>query len=395
MEHFNLILAICRIAAQTPSKPLLTQVKRLMSKLEAEGALKEAKALAQVIDSVDIEDKLTPSRLTLSKLNIGWGEPLTRAVKPPVDKESGNPLAEIILSDINASKPVFDKKFDIALDTLINEWTHVNELKESNIFLPMSCLIYGEPGTGKTKTALYMAQKIGLPVIVARLDGLISSFLGTTARNISNLFDFANRYNAVLLLDEFDAIAKIRDDPHELGEIKRVVNTLLQCIDSRLGKGFTVAITNHEKLLDSAVWRRFDSRIFVPKPDSTSRKKIIERYLGSELKGEEVEFLCWLSSNYSGAEIESLCNNLIRQSIISKNNDNLIEKVTNYIQLNSELIEINKRTLILGSQEELAFNLFKESSTQFNQDMLASLFNRDKSTISRWLRKHKEVSNEK
>ncbi|MEN9659193.1 MAG: hypothetical protein RL571_2658 [Pseudomonadota bacterium] len=395
MEHFNLILAICRIAAQTPSKPLLTQVKRLMSKLEAEGALKEAKALAQVIDSVDIEDKLTPSRLTLSKLNIGWGEPLTRAVKPPVDKESGNPLAEIILSDINANKPVFDTKFDIALDTLINEWTHVNELKENNIFLPMSCLIYGEPGTGKTKTALYMAQKIGLPVIVARLDGLISSFLGTTARNISNLFDFANRYNAVLLLDEFDAIAKIRDDPHELGEIKRVVNTLLQCIDSRLGKGFTIAITNHDKLLDSAVWRRFDSRIFVPKPDSVSRKKIIERYLGSELKGEEVEFLCWLSSNYSGAEIESLCNNLIRQSIISKNNDNLIEKVTNYIQLNSELIEINKRNLILGSQEELAFNLFKESRTQFNQDMLASLFNRDKSTISRWLRKHKEVSNEK
>lgn len=366
-----------------------------MSKLEAEGALKEAKALAQVIESVDIEDKLTPSRLTLSKLNIGWGEPLTRVVKPPVDKESGNPLAEIILSDINANKPVFDTKFDIALDSLINEWTHVNELKEKNIFLPMSCLIYGEPGTGKTKTALYMAQKIGLPVIVARLDGLISSFLGTTARNISNLFDFANRYNAVLLLDEFDAIAKIRDDPHELGEIKRVVNTLLQCIDSRLRKGFTIAITNHDKLLDSAVWRRFDSRIFVPKPDSASRKKIIERYLGSELKEEEVEFLCWLSSNYSGSEIESLCNNLIRQSIISKNNENLIEKVINYIQLNSELIEINKRNLILGSQEELAFNLFKESSTRFNQDMLASLFNRDKSTISRWLKKHKGVSNEK
>ncbi len=395
MEHFNIILAICRIAAQVPSKPLHAQVKRLISKLEAEGASKEASALAQVIDNVDMETKLIPSRLILSKLNVGWGEPLTHAVKPPVDKESSNPLAEIILSHNNATKPVFDSKFEIALEALINEWAHVNEFKENNIFLPMSCLIYGEPGTGKTKTALYMAQKIGLPVIVARLDGLISSFLGTTARNISNLFDFANRYNAVLLLDEFDAIAKIRDDPHELGEIKRVVNTLLQCIDGRLGKGFTIAITNHEQLLDSAVWRRFDARIYVPKPDGPARKKIIERYLRDELKAEEMEFLCWLSSNYSGAEIESLCNNLIRQSIISKNNDSIIVKVTNYIQLNSELVEINKRNLILGSHEELAYKLFKESRTQFSNDMLANLFKKDKSTISRWLKKYEQVSNEK
>lgn len=76
-----------------------------------------------------------------------------------------------------------------------------------------------------------------LPLIVARLDGLISSFLGTTARNISNLLTFANRYKCVFLLDEFDAVTKLRDDPHELGEIKRVVNTLLQCIDSRADIG--------------------------------------------------------------------------------------------------------------------------------------------------------------
>lgn len=62
----------------------------------------------------------------------------------------------------------------------------------------------------------------------------------------------------MLLLDEFDAIAKVRDDPHEVGEIKRVVNTLLQCLDQRNQLGITIAITNHDQLLDTAIWRRFD-----------------------------------------------------------------------------------------------------------------------------------------
>ena len=81
-----------------------------------------------------------------------------------------------------------------------------------------------------------------------KLDGLVSSFLGTTARNIGNLFAFANRHRCILLLDEFDAIAKVRDDPQEVGEIKRVVNALLQNLDTRRDVGFTIGITNHPKL---------------------------------------------------------------------------------------------------------------------------------------------------
>ena len=109
-----------------------------------------------------------------------------------------------------------------------------------------SLLIFGPPGSGKTLTAYHIAAKLNLPLVVARIDGLISSFLGTTARNIANLFDFANRYRCVLLLDEFDAIAKVRDDPQEVGEIKRVVNTLLQNLDGRRSFGVTIAITNHD-----------------------------------------------------------------------------------------------------------------------------------------------------
>ena len=136
----------------------------------------------------------------------------------------------------------------------------------------MRCLIYGPPGVGKTKLARYLARQLELPCVEVRLDGLMSSFLGTTASNIGALFDFANRYRCVLFLDEFDAVAKARDDVQEIGEIKRVVNTLLQSLDSRNGAGITVAATNHEHLLDHAVWRRFDSRIELHKPDPDVRE---------------------------------------------------------------------------------------------------------------------------
>lgn len=119
---------------------------------------------------------------------------------------------------------------------------------EIDAYPASSCLIYGLPGTGKTHLGKWIAKQIGLPVVLARLEGLMSSFLGTTAKNIGNLFSFANRYNCVLLLDEFDAIAKLRNDPQEVGEVKRVVNTLLQCLDSRKDQGFTIGINQSTNL---------------------------------------------------------------------------------------------------------------------------------------------------
>jgi len=83
--------------------------------------------------------------------------------------------------------------------------------------------MYGPPGTGKSRLARHIARELGLDLYVARLDGLISSFLGSTSKNIRALFDFASKTPCVLFLDEFDAIAKLRGDTQELGELKRVV----------------------------------------------------------------------------------------------------------------------------------------------------------------------------
>lgn len=162
-------------------------------------------------------------------------------------------------------------------------------------------------GQPKTRLALWIAQQLDLPVVLVKLDGLVSSFLGTTARNIGNLFTFANRHRCVLLLDEFDAIAKVRDDPQEVGEIKRVVNALLQNLDTRRDVGFTIGITNHPKLLDSAVWRRFEVQLEIPKPDFEIRKAIAAHFMPPvKAPDSHLRLISWFTEGSTGAEIESL-----------------------------------------------------------------------------------------
>jgi SpoVK/Ycf46/Vps4 family AAA+-type ATPase len=332
---------------------------------------------------------MEPSRVVLSRGAIP-GQILTTNTSPPVDRETSAPLADIRFpTDTISTLPVFTPELSLAIEGLVSEWSNLDALRNFGIQPSLSCLLFGIPGTGKTKLAFHIADRLNVPMVVARLDGLISSFLGTTARNIANLFDFAARYQCILLLDEFDALAKLRDDPHEVGEIKRVVNTLLQCLDGRAGKGLTIAITNHEVLLDSAVWRRFDARISVPRPGIAERQAILSRYLPPLcLHEEEIRLLAWLTDKTSGAEIELLANSLKRYSALRQGQEfHLLDALKSYLLLNSGQGDEGRRQYVLGSTEDLAKMLRDNPEVNFNTEDLAKLFGKDRSTISRWLKK--------
>ena len=79
----------------------------------------------------------------------------------------------------------------------------------------------------------------------------------------------------MLFFDEFDTIGKERGDSHELGEIKRVVSSLLLMTDSLPSYTIVIGASNHPELLDRAVWRRFQLRVELPMPDKDS----IQRWL--------------------------------------------------------------------------------------------------------------------
>jgi hypothetical protein len=388
MEHFPIVLGLCRSALQSSNPAVRSHIQRLMRALEKSQSLDEASALSKLLKCQDTLSEIAPSRVVLSRASLP-GEMLTPGVPPPVDKETGAPLAEILHPrDEFIRQPLFNPALSEGVNTLLQEWRHVDELRSAGVRPALATMLFGAPGTGKTMLAHYIAAQLGLPLIVARLDGLISSFLGTTARNISNLFAFANRYKCILLLDEFDAVAKLRDDPHELGEIKRVVNTLLQCIDSRSELGFTIAITNHESLLDPAVWRRFDVRIEAPKPDAHTRISILNRQFDqTTFNDTHLRFLAWLTDGESGSGVEKLADFLKRQIAIRKTDFDFFMAVRNYIQMSAYEGESHNRSLLSEDQDKLAQALIQDKAIPFSQEQLATLFGCSQPTISRWLKK--------
>lgn len=317
MEHFAVIQSIVRAARSGDRESLERQVSRLRERLEKGGAVKEAAALRR-LEGLDAEAQdLAPSRVEVSRAMVS-GEVLTRDVNPPMDRETGAQLCTIDFGSADLAVPIYGDTIGSTVEGLLQEWGNEAALREVGVEPTRSLLLYGPPGSGKTVTAHYIAARLSLPLVTARIDGLISSFLGTTARNIANLFDFANRYACILLLDEFDALAKLRDDAQEIGEIKRVVNSLLQNLDRRSERGITIAITNHDRLLDPAVWRRFEAQVHIGEPEAAARERMIARFLQPiAAEPSTVRVFSYCLDGGSGADIERLCATVKRHLALS------------------------------------------------------------------------------
>jgi|SRR6218665_471532 len=387
MQYFNVIQALCRSALANPNEAIIHQINRLKDSLVKDGHVKEAKSLEGLLSSSQASLEMSPSKIQQSFVKIPM-ELLTPKTPIPVDKETSTALAEIFFpSDLPLEMPLFNDNIQLAIQTIVNEWMKFDKLLEINAVPASSCLIYGVPGSGKTHLAKWIAKQIGLPVVLARLEGLMSSYLGTTSRNIGSLFTFANRYKCVLLLDEFDAIAKLRNDPQEVGEVKRVVNTLLQSLDSRHEKGFTIGVTNHESLLDPAIWRRFDIQIEIPTPSPEVMIHLLKKFLAPlEFNENEIKFLAWCLEGSSGADAEMLSKWLKRAFVLEKES-NLVFVIKQFALLNSGRIDSNKRNLMLHSDDEFINTLSNDKTYAFKQKDLASLFNITPSTLSKQLSK--------
>lgn len=185
-------------------------------------------------------------------------------------------MEDVVLSDENAS----------LLNELLQEHHRAETLQSYGLYPADRLLFCGPPGCGKTLTAEVLASELGLPLAIVRIDSVVSSLLGETAANLRQVFDFIAAMPMVVLFDEFDALAKERADTAEHGELKRVVNAFLQMLDAYEGKSILVAATNHERILDAAIWRRFDEVLVFESPNPEQ----LRRLLTIKLRGLRREF---------------------------------------------------------------------------------------------------------
>jgi SpoVK/Ycf46/Vps4 family AAA+-type ATPase len=279
-----------------------TRVRRIgnsLARLLAENDPAGAKAVQALL-----RRKAVPLRTS------GYAESLPRDAGSslPLMEEGQWPTTPVMLSEEvgrNVARFIEDAK-------------NIEVLSEKGISARLGMLLYGPPGTGKSHLAGHMAAQLQRPIYNVRLDSLISSRLGETAKNVRGVFGFVPAKPIVLFLDEMDAVAKVRDDRHELGELKRVVNTVIQGLDSLPDDIVVIGATNHPHLLDSAIWRRFPYKAELKLPDVEVRADMWLHFLGQSSKEmkEEAYVLARVSNGLSGADIENISLAARRRSLI-------------------------------------------------------------------------------
>jgi MoxR-like ATPase len=348
----------------------------LAERLEKEGDTSTAARLRKLLDETDHE--LRPATAAGA-----------RAM--PVDAESRFALIEHVPARrINDPAAILTD----AQTALLNEFLSVAkshaQLEAAGVATSLSLLLYGPPGCGKSLLARSVARELGLDLYVARLDGLISSYLGSTSKNIRALFDFASRTPCVLFLDEFDAIAKLRGDQQELGELKRVVNSFIQNLDSLGPHSIVLAATNHEELLDSAVWRRFSYRIELTYPSPAQRQLLWQQYLAPLAFGaHEIGLLVDLSEGFSGSDISEACLRLHRQRITTRAEPDVSDAFQALRNLATGEGESGRflAKLKKSAPEELAAVLRRRNTKLYSHSGLAGLLGVSKATAYRWAQK--------
>tara|TARA_R110002020_G_scaffold475200_1_gene709053 strand:- start:2494 stop:3579 length:1086 start_codon:yes stop_codon:yes gene_type:complete len=246
---------------------------------------------------------------------------LDELISSPVDQETRMSIVDFILPSKEDNNLVLAQPVEDSIEHFIKLNSIRNQLRSAGIDINSSMLLYGPPGCGKTTIAKHISTTLQLPLVIARLDSLVSSLLGNTSKNIRKVFEFASKQPCILFLDEFDAIAKARDDQHELGELKRVINSLLQNIDEFTTNNILLAATNHHELLDKAIWRRFNTIIDVGLPSKEKITELLHEYLNDKpcefLKdSKKMDKLSSALDNQSPANIKTICQNAVVKQII-------------------------------------------------------------------------------
>ncbi len=238
------------------------------------------------------DDNLSRTLIELLRNNTTKSHPLRRVSEAaiPTNADTRVDLLRVEEHPHLPLEPVYDLDVWEILSRLVMERKRIGDLLNAGLEPTRTALFTGPPGVGKTLGARWVARELGVPLMILDLSTVMSSYLGRTGSNLRHVLDHAKSVDCVLLIDEFDAIAKRRDDSAEIGELKRLVTVLLQQLDDWPSTGLLIAATNHSELLDPAIWRRFEQ----PVKFNIPTKKGIHAYLEKLFNDIEPDMSKWI-----------------------------------------------------------------------------------------------------
>lgn len=206
-------------------------------------------------------------------------------------------IAEDVSTSFNVDRYVSNEIVENKVTDIINTYEVSDKLTEYGIKYINSLLLDGKPGCGKTMLGRYLAYRTNLPFVYVDFGRLIDSHLGETGKNLQRIFDFVRKNKCVFMIDEIDIIGGMRGNSNEVGEMSRIVISLMQCLDSIDNNTIIVAATNRIDILDSALKRRFSHSLKMDSDDVEVKKKIVSKYLDTIPNSE-----------YNNADIEKFIN---------------------------------------------------------------------------------------
>ncbi len=370
--HLVLVALVAEAAMEADRGKAESYLSQLVRRLDTDGEGDAADRLRKVLDGRKAKKASLARREAV---------PASGGSRPPVDAETAFGIADREDIPVGGVELVLPVATEAMVKQIVRYVSESERLKASGVAIAPTLLMYGPPGTGKTQAARFIASELGLPLVTARADGLISSYLGSTSKNVRRLFEYARSEPCVLFLDEFDSIAKMRDDGRELGELKRIVISLLQNIDTLDGDHVLLAATNHEHLLDPAIWRRFAYKAKFDLPGEAERERLLRNFFGRYLVGDVTSLLVPLTAGLSGAQIKLAAEECIRAAVLEgAASVEVADAIAGLLQ---------ERGIPANDKADLIRFLHDLDSKTYNQPGLARLFNVSQPYISKSVRKGK------
>lgn len=205
-----------------------------------------------------------------------------RQISREEDRESSEFIIERLTSEYSFENLVCSENIKDELEFFVHEHQAIDILRKHELPVSNKILFHGPSGCGKTLGAYVLAGELKKLMVVVNLGAIVSSKLGETSKNLSKIFKRAATEDCIIFIDEFDSLGKVRDFSQDHGEMKRVVNTILQLFDYLPQDSIVIAATNHVQMIDEALLRRFDNKIKFELPNEVQIREIINKTLKND-----------------------------------------------------------------------------------------------------------------